>query len=358
MFNFFKKKKKTPSPSPPPPAASLEGIDLYLKDIPGAIEQAGDDMPRVDWSKVAQAVRPYDDHAAIDLLWTELAAQWLGILGRHFELDDEYRLYEGNHLLMLSADEPQQVTELMNAGDVAWQRLDELVQRTPKERGFGKHAVLVLADQNTYYDYISHYDPGSAETYGTSSGVHISEGYRHTVINGVLRSQEGTLVHELAHTMLCGRGVPVWVDEGLAQWAASTVGFNQGWGGGGPRLDARQTRIVRRYWNGKGVGTFWSGQSFSLATSQRASYQLADVLFRNLLGHPSRRDRLGEFLATATHHDAGDAACRTCFGVPLALLVEEFLGPGPWQPAAPRDRRPSRGDSWPPGASPVPSRPS
>ncbi|MCL2641348.1 MAG: hypothetical protein FWD53_10915, partial [Phycisphaerales bacterium] len=127
--------------------------------------------------------------------------------------------------------------------------------------------------------------------------------------------------------------IPVWLNEGLAQWAEGMVSYNRGGAGGGDgRLDARQARIYRRYWSWKGLDSFWSGQSFHLAASQRASYQLADVMFQNLLSHPHRSRRLSEFLGTANHQDAGDAACRACFGCSLSSLAEEFLGLGSWQP--------------------------
>ena len=61
------------------------------------------------------------------------------------------------------------------------------------------------------------------------------------------------------------------------------------------------------------------------------SYQLADILFRNLFGHPVHRRKLREFLATADRKDSGAAACEQCFGCPLSALVAEFLGPGPWE---------------------------
>jgi len=147
MFNFFK--KKLSSSSPP---ASLQGVELYLKDIPDAVERVSDDMPRVNWTKVWNAVAPYADHPAIDLLWTEMAAQWLGVLRRHLNEDEDggsYRLYEGKRLLLLSAADSQDATALLKIGDTAYQRLEELVQRTPQERGLGKHAVIVLANQDT-----------------------------------------------------------------------------------------------------------------------------------------------------------------------------------------------------------------
>jgi hypothetical protein len=80
---------------------------------------------------------------------------------------------------------------------------------------------------------------------------------------------------------------------------------------------------------------FWTGQSFRDTGSQRLSYQLADILFRNLASHRDRGPKLKSFLATARRDDAGASACQACFGCPPSTLVREFLGPGDWSPHGP-----------------------
>jgi hypothetical protein len=315
LFNLFKRSK------PVSPEATLDGIELHIKEIPGAIEKV-DGFPRINWARMREAVKPYSQHPALDLLWTELAAQWLGLIREHS--GKRYDIYEGKHLLLLSAHEPATALRLAKFGDYAYARLEKLLQRSQQQRGFGKHVVMHMKDQPDYYDYVSYFH-GEGER-GKSAGLHISRGYRHTVINGGYKdSVFRTLAHELAHDMVSKRPLPHWLNEGLAQWAEDMVpGYRP------PLIDARQARLHHRYWSWFGLAHFWNGRGFPGVGSQRLSYQLADILFRNMANHPSRGRKLHEFLATADRKDSGAAACEKCFGCSLAALVEEFLGPGLW----------------------------
>lgn len=300
---------------------SLDGIDIHLRDIPGAITIV-EQIPRIDWALVAQSVIGYKDHPAIDRLWTELAAQWLVLLGSH--LGEDYKLYESERLLFLSSL-PSLTRNLTVVGDAAHGRLEQLLRPADSKRASGKHAVIVFSDMERYYDYVSYFYPDREQRLGLSAGSHIGSGYGHTIVNGKLATPDRTLVHELAHHMVSDRPLPRWLNEGLAQFIEDLVPGHR------PALiDHRQARVHRRYWSWFGITHFWNGTGFKNASSQRVSYQLAEILFRNLAGHRQRKNRLREFLSTAHRDDAGSAASVACFGCPLSALVEEFLGGGSW----------------------------
>ncbi|HEX4123610.1 MAG TPA: hypothetical protein VHY37_02725, partial [Tepidisphaeraceae bacterium] len=202
MFSFFKKTK------PSPPRASLDDVDLHLADIAGAVESA-EGMPRVEWRCVRKAAEAFGTHPAIDQIWTELAAQWLGMLRRR--LGPPYEIFESNHLLLLSHQEPGPARRLLEIGDAAYDRLERMLERAPDARGFGKHAVLQFQNSSAYYDYVSYFHSDRDRPYGASAGMHISRGYRHTVLNGSRFDTIRTLVHELAHDMVAGRPLPLWL---------------------------------------------------------------------------------------------------------------------------------------------------
>jgi hypothetical protein len=313
LFGFFKK------PASATPKPSLDDVAIDIESIPGAVQVVGG-CPRIEWSKVQHAASAYAQHPALGQIWTELAAQWLTIVGRH--LGNRYQVYEAKHLLLLSAQAAGPAQRLLAPGDAAYERLEALLQRTPESRGFGKHAVLLFDSHAAYYDYISYFYPDDDREYATSAGIHISRGYRHTAIDGTSHGAPTTLVHELAHDLVFDRPLPAWVNEGLAQLVEDMVpGYER------PPVDARQVRLHYRYWSRFGMDHFWSGEAFERPSSQRLSYQLADILFRNLAAHPVRRRQLPKFLATAHGRDAGAAACKECFGCSLSGLVKEFLGP-------------------------------
>lgn len=317
MLNFLKKRKEVV------PQVSLDGIDLHLSEIPGAILIA-DGFPRVEWQKVREAATQYLEHPGIDQIWTELAAQWLGILRTH--LGGNYEIYEGKRILLLSARSMRESKALLEIADGAFERLEKMLYQKPRTHQCGKSVVLLPEKTSVYYDYISYFYSESDRTYGASSGMHTSQGYGHIVINGNSKSVLQTLVHELAHAMVAERPLPRWLNEGLAQFVEDMVpGYRA------PLIDARQARLHRRYWSWFKMDHFWNGQGFKGASSQRVSYQLAEILFRNLVTDRSRRGQLAQFLATAHRDDAGASACRQSFGCPLSKLIEEFLGPGSWE---------------------------
>ena len=94
----------------------------------------------------------------------------------------------------------------------------------------------------------------------------------------------------------------------------------------------RDTVLMHRnYWNGETIDSFWSGESFSFADAgQGLSYQLAEILFRNLMSDYPKQ--IVPFLKLANYADAGDAALRDTCGVSLSDRVAQFLGSGPWAP--------------------------
>jgi hypothetical protein len=319
LFNPFNKR---PSQSH---VHSLDDVDLDLETIPGALGTY-EGIPRVNWDVVREAVKTYQDHPALNQIWTELAAQWLGLLGR--SLNPIYKLYEGRHLLMLTAARPERVRLLLDTGDAAYERLQNLVRRTTAQRGNGKHAVIVMAVAAHYYAYLSYYHPEQDKPIAMSGGTFLSHGYRHTVIDGQRNTDYRTLVHELAHDSVSHLTLPLWLDEGIAQSVEDMVPDYRP-----PFIDGRQARLHRRYWSWFGLDHFWTGKSFHAVSSQRLSYQLADILFRNLRNDRKRGKRLGDFVTTATRDDVGAAACQQCFGCSLSDLAAEFLGPGDWNPA-------------------------
>jgi hypothetical protein len=305
---------------------SLDGVDLDLERMAGAVETV-EGFPRIHWDVVKKEAARYSSHPAISQIWTEVAAQWLGIVGR--KLGEEYQISESRFLILLSAQSAGEAKRFLAIGDEAYERLEGIVGRTEKERGRGKHAVIVLNKTAEYYDYVAHFYPEREKEYGNSRGMHVADGYRHTVVDGKSRSKLGILVHELAHDVVAGRNIPRWVNEGFAQCAAEMVKVS---GYVRQALDERQVRIQQRYWSWFGIDRFWNGSAFLDRSSQRVSYTLAKILFRNLVTDRVRGRVVGTFLQTADRKDAGEAACKACFGCGLGEIVEEFLGEGEWEP--------------------------
>jgi hypothetical protein len=61
---------------------SLADINVDLRDISAAIELV-DGFPRIRWPAVHAAMAPHRNNPRINRIWTEMAAQWLVLVGNH-----------------------------------------------------------------------------------------------------------------------------------------------------------------------------------------------------------------------------------------------------------------------------------
>jgi hypothetical protein len=307
------------------PRVARDSPALPISQIAGGIEIV-EAFPRVNWEAVRAAAGLLPEPVNTYELWTELAAQWLELVGAH--LNDGYHVYEGRRLLLLTALDVDAVQRVLRFVDDAFDRLRQLLPVEEKNRRSGKRAILILRNARVYYDYIAYFYPEREHAYATSGGVHLHSGYGHVATYGI--PSLSILAHELAHEAVSHLQLPRWLDEGWAQRAEDAVADVKR-----QPILLRDHRLHQRYWSRFGLHGFWDGSAFGKIPSQRLSYQLSRVLFHNLVNHRSRRRQLARFISCADKKDSGVAACQDCFQCAPWQLVEEFLGPGPWQsPAA------------------------
>jgi hypothetical protein len=334
VFNFL---KKYIVEAPPP--ALPEGIDFYIKDVPGAIE-VFDGFSRVHWSKINEAMKRYSQLPAINEIWTELAAQWLGLLWSH--LGKDYEVYEGKRLLMLSSHGEDRARRLFEFADPTFDIMERTLALPPETRQRGKHAFLVLKPRPLFQDYLRYFLPQENPASLMTESRYIWRGYRHTVINGEGQSTECALAWGYAYHLTSLLPLPEWVRTGSASYFWYTMDprlvFYPSVFLGSARpaipLDNSEVRLQRRYWFWFGIDRFWDGSAFHSSSSPGVSCKLALVLFHNLASDPRRAENLPRFLTTANKVDGGAAACERCFGFSLSDLVAEFLGSGPWEPSS------------------------
>jgi hypothetical protein len=152
VFGFLRKR------TPATPEASLDDIELHMGEIRGALSSA-DGFPRIDWTKVRETVAPHASHPAINQLWTELAAQWLGILATH--LGGSYEIYEAEHLLLLCSKPVGESKRLLQLAEDAYRRLAVMINAKPGSGSPGKRVIMILDKTTLYYDYISYFHAAS-----------------------------------------------------------------------------------------------------------------------------------------------------------------------------------------------------
>jgi hypothetical protein len=293
-----------------------------------------DGLPCPQWDLLATWVESHADFDAERDAWTGVARQWLSVLGP--ALGPGYEVAETDEFLGLAPRADGVGPSLLRFAGRCRSELLSLLGGVTDFVVPGKQVIVVLGGANDYYRYISLYFPEGE--HGGSVGVHVREGYPHIALRYLTNWEaETTVAHELTHSALHHLGLPLWIEEGLAQMFEHNMT-----GRSLLELDPEKAGEHKRYWKKHGLDAFWRGEGFSRpGKMQELSYQLAEILLR-LLVEDSRprwfglvkepRQRFYAFLRAARVQDCGAASCRNNMGFDLSDLAAKFLGPGEWDP--------------------------
>ena len=256
--------RQAPEPQdwPAPPLPELAELDLGFEFSEG--------FSRPNWGAIRTFIQQRvsaEDRAAA---WDFAARTWLHQLSR--ELGGEARVYDSPRFLCVSdLGSATTQTLLAYAESVLTAIRDRL--RTAAWTGCrGRHVLLLFADQEDYYAYISFYHHDGLNP--LTGGVFLGRGYAHVALPFVsARSAEHTIVHELVHNLLAHLRLPLWLNEGLAVVIERTTQRQPF------LLDQDLVDRHTQHWNERSIQTFWAGTSFELpGDSNELSYRLAEVL--------------------------------------------------------------------------------
>jgi len=296
-----------------------------LSDALPAMEmvwRADASMPIPDW---ARQPWPEDgDPYALHRLANGQAAAWLDAMT--LALPEQYTRTESDNFMLLSALEPRPRKVLLDYLERSRRRVLATLPQIAADAGYGKSVVMVLADEDTYYRYVSNYGSESSEPEAYSGGMFIDAGYGHFVFaQGTFESMERVVVHELTHCLVRHLPIPAWLNEGLA------VNVEHRFVRQPPRYRAEELQfLLSRFWNASTIQEFWSGKSFLRPDDgQPLSYELARLLAQLL---DKDYDVFARFCAEARQEDAGEAAAMSVLGVSLGELAAVVLGAGDWAP--------------------------
>ena len=288
---------------------------------------AGTGLPIADWGRIDEDAPVGMDAVATHIHRTSAAKEWLEALNQ--QLGEHYRITESADFLLLSnlMDRPGEV--FLASCQRLLSRINRSLGELAVEQNQGKHVVMVFADQQDYYAYVSHYYPDDGE-YAMSSGMFIKAGYGHFVMPlEIIDAMEPVIAHELTHCLLQHLPIPAWLNEGLAVNTEHTLY---------PQLAAPGAQMYfpheiaaqhAAYWNEESIQAFWSGKSFLTADDgNRLSYDLAKKITALAAGD-ERAFR--KFVVAAQMSDGGLAA-EQHLGYPIHNLLEAVLGEGHWTP--------------------------
>jgi hypothetical protein len=262
-------------------------------------------MPIPAWESNQPTIKD-DDKAALHLYWNQAALAWLESLSTAF--GTPLQIYESEDFFLLSAL-PQRSSEvLLDYSEKAKKRNLATLAGIASDEGYGKHIICVLQNEDDYYRYVSEYYPQDGE-FSFSGGMFIKAGYGHFVFcQGDMDSMEPTLVHELAHALLCHLPIPAWVNEGLA------VNTERRWAPRPPRYKPNELAYMHaQFWNPETMQEFWSGKSYLRPDEGNAlSYDLAQRMIA-IIGRD--HGALVKFVNAALDEDGGQHAARDHLGL-------------------------------------------
>jgi hypothetical protein len=284
---------------------------------------AGASLPIPDWSRQDWPTASAGDEA-LHRHANGLAAAWVDALAT--SLSPDYKRVESDNFMLLTTLDARPAAALLDYLERSRRRVLATLAGIAADAGHGKTVVLVLADEDAYYRYVSHYGGDSEEPQAYSGGMFIDAGYGHFVfVQGPFETMEPVIVHELTHSLVRHLPIPAWLNEGLAvntehrfvpprpRWRPNELAF-----------------LMERFWNASTIQEFWSGKSFLRPDDGQAlSYELARLLVQLL---DKDYEALARFCSEARGEDGGNAAAVKVLGAGLEDLAAVVLGAGPWRP--------------------------
>ena len=306
----------------PPPTDSVwhpQLIDL------GQMEEAFDyeeGFSRPNWTLIAKAIEQTISPEDLPDAWVEAALEWAQQVRR--DLGGEYHVRWSKEFILVSALEAAPADQFLAFAEGTLEHINATLKDAAWRSGHGKHVILLFADEDDYYQYVSYFHQGGIHP--TSGGCLIHKDYVHIAMpyhDG--RSIRRVLVHELVHNSVVHLRLPLWLNEGLAVVLDRAAA---GWRQTILDHDLRDRHLA--YWNAENIQKFWSGVSFGEpGDSNELSYSLAEIVVNLLVGQSKE---FGAFLKQANWEDAGQTAALDVLGADLGQTAGTFLGDGNWRP--------------------------
>jgi hypothetical protein len=277
---------------------------------------------RPNWRVIAAKIGTLPERDSRRLAWDAAVLQWIANLVR--ELGGDYRMLRAGRCVLLSNLEDAPAKRLLRFTQSAIDQIAEYLSCVARKGFEGLHVVLLFAEEDDYYQYLSGFY--SEGFHPSTAGVHIHRGYPHVAcFHHAETSTARVISHELVHHSIHHLSVPLWLHEGLAISIERLMGSQ--------RVQMLSDDLPERhhkFWDAKSIQRFWAGTAFDEpGESVELSYSLAEVLFHLLA--KNRQDFLA-FIEAADYADAGQTAALECLGTCLGDAIGTFLGPGNWRP--------------------------
>jgi hypothetical protein len=281
-------------------------------------------FPFLDWTAVDDWIA---EIAIPDLqakAWSACERGWL--LHMRDALGSQYRYDETSSAAIISSLDPKSVRTTLEFIEKTLKRIVIVMEELVSVPAWGKDILLVMDDEETYYEYVSNYGPEAGE-FALSAGTFISRGCSHFVTcKDSLRSIEPTIAHEMTHSCVAHLPLPLWLNEGLAV-----------------NMERRLTGYVNTlytphemhekhlsFWGPEEIQQFWQGRSYRRTDDgNMLSYDLGRILVEHFGGNWAI---FKKFVLAAHWEDGGAEAARKHLGIELGEAVAAMLGKADFHP--------------------------
>ncbi|MBX3439102.1 MAG: hypothetical protein KF861_16550 [Planctomycetaceae bacterium] len=285
--------------------------------------EASQGLPRPQWDVYLPELYREVPESDLDAALTEAVRYWLTQLGA--ACGPGYNATESESFHLLSCLDERQAARVVHYCEDTLSRILQILSGIAADEGYGPHVVLAFDSAYLYYRYVARYYPEGK--FGGSAGVFLSDdGYKHVAIQFLPHDWHRTLTHELVHSTLSHRPLPMWLDEGLTMLVESHLTGTEP-----VTINGEIRSRLREYWRTHSLESFWSGESFAFDDDgQELSYALAFIVSYNL--SLAAKQNLHAFVCHAHRRDAGRQACEDVIGKSLGAIFSQTLGDGDWTP--------------------------
>lgn len=278
---------------------------------------------RPDWTAMSDPVEQGLSEAEKHTAWHQIAKIWLGWLAEGCKT--AYEQSESNEFLIFAPANYADRQALHAYLETSYQQILQQLPGIASPEGYGKHLVILLHDDDHFQRYLSYFYQQSSLPMTCADGVFVNDGYGQLVLRAKpLPELASTIAHELTHACLTHLALPVWLDEGVADFIEDQLCQSAPF-----YLNEDAISQHGRYWTDQLAQQFWQGRSFFADDDEQCglSYHLARALVQTLL---SDYDSFKQFVQQANWSDAGAAAFAKVYQLPIeSLLAPVFDCPAP-----------------------------
>jgi hypothetical protein len=275
---------------------------------------------RPDWRVISKGIKETDS-LDVNAAWDEAVHQWM--IRLRSDLGGDYQISESRRFFLLAPLDDEKRTKILEFSERTLTQIRERLQSAAWNPEHGKHVVLLFAEEDDYYQYISYFYHEGA--WSKNGGCLIHKDYAHIAVPYDPLALRQTLAHELTHNCVVHLRLPRWLNEGLAKTFEHMVASRFR-----PLLDHDLRERHLAFWNEQNIQEFWAGVSWRKAgDSNELSYNLAEIMLQLL---SERQGDWGAFVKQADWRDAGQTAALQCLDTDLGAVMGTFLGPGDWRP--------------------------